>query len=72
MRNITFSADDDLIELARTIAQSQRKTLNDAFREWLQDFVRQSGSTQEYRSLMRRLRHIHSGGPYSRDEMNDR
>jgi len=72
MKNVTFSADDDLIEQARSVARLQRKTLNDAFREWLQDFVRQSGSAQEYRSLMKRLRHIHSGGPYTRDQMNER
>jgi hypothetical protein len=35
VKNITFSADEDLIEQARLIARSQRKTLNDLLREWL-------------------------------------
>ncbi len=72
MRNITFSADEELIERARLIARSQHKTLNTAFREWLQAFTAQAGDEQEFDALMRRLRHIRSGGPYSRDEMNER
>ena len=72
MKNITLSADEDLIERARLVARSQHKTLNAAFREWLLTFTRQSGDVQEFDALMRRLRHIRSGGPYTRDEMNER
>jgi hypothetical protein len=35
MKNITLSADENLIEQARLTAKAQRKTLNSAFREWL-------------------------------------
>ena len=35
MKNVTLSADEDLIEQARQVARSQRRTLNAAFREWL-------------------------------------
>lgn len=38
MKNITFSADQDLIEKARSVARKQRRTLNDAFGEWLKEF----------------------------------
>jgi hypothetical protein len=72
MKNITLSADEELIERARLIARSQHKTLNAAFREWLQTFVARSGDEREFDGLMRRLRHIRSHGPYSRDEMNER
>ncbi len=72
MKNITLSADEELIERARLIARSQRKTLNAAFREWLQNYTAQTGDEQEFKALMRRLRHIRSGGPYTRDEMNER
>jgi len=72
MKNITLSADEDLIERARQVARSQHKTLNAAFREWLQTFTAQSGDVQAFESLMRRLGHIRSGGPYTRDEMNER
>jgi hypothetical protein len=72
MKNVTLSADENLIEQARLVARSQHKTLNTAFREWLLNFTRQSGNVQEFDALMRRLRHIRSGGPYTRDEMNER
>ena len=44
MKNITLSADEDLIEQARLAARAQRKTLNAAFREWLVQFTAQAGN----------------------------
>jgi hypothetical protein len=72
VKNITFSADEDLIEQARSIARSQRKTLNDVFREWLLQFTAQKGNAKEVKSLMRRLQHVKAGRHFSRDEMNER
>jgi hypothetical protein len=73
MKNITLSADDELIERARQVASEQRRTLNDAFREWLVQFTKQPGKAEEYASLMKRLRReVRSNGPYTRDEMNER
>jgi len=72
MKNITLSADDELIEQARLVARSRRTTLNAAFREWLQQFTAQSGDAQEVDALMRRLHHIKAGARFSRDEMNER
>ena len=39
MKNTTLSADKDLIEQARLVARSQRRTLNAAFQEWLLQFT---------------------------------
>jgi hypothetical protein len=72
MKNVTLSADEDLIEQARLIARAQRKTLNAAFREWLVQFTGQSGSGREVEALMKRLRHVKAGGHFTRDEMNER
>lgn len=72
MKNITLSADEDLIEQARLVARAQRKTLNAAFREWLVQFTSQAGSAHEVDSLMRRLRHVKAGRRFTRDEMNER
>lgn len=72
MRNITLSADDELIEQARIVARSQRKTLNEAFREWLREFTARSGNVQQVQALMRRLSHVKAGRRFSRDEMNER
>ena len=72
MKNVTLSADDELIDQARLVARAQKKSLNDAFREWLVQFTQRSGCTQEYDALMNRLRHVRAGRRFNRDEMNER
>jgi predicted transcriptional regulator len=72
MKNITLSADDDLIEQARLLARSQRKTLNQVFREWLLQYTARSGNAREFDALMKRLRHVRAGRHFTRDEMNER
>ena len=70
MKNITLSADADLIERARLIARQQRRTLNEAFREWLGQFTQSSGDAQGFDALMMRLRNVDAGRCFSREEMN--
>jgi hypothetical protein len=72
MRNVTLSADEDLIAQARAVARSQHKTLNSAFREWLVQYTAQAGTAEELDSLMGRLRYTRTGRHFSRDEMNER
>ena len=72
MKNITLSADANLIEQARLVARSRHQTLNAAFREWLEQYAAQAGGGAAIDALMRRLRHVRSSGPYTRDEMNER
>lgn len=72
MKNITLSADENLIEQARVVARAQHKTLNAAFREWLEQFAAQTGNVQEFDALMKRLGHVKAGRHFSRDEMNER
>lgn len=72
MKNITLSADEDLIEQARLVARARRKTLNTAFREWLLQFTAQAGNAQEVEAVMRRLSHLAAGRRFTRDEMNER
>jgi hypothetical protein len=73
MKNVTLSADEHLIERARQVAQAQHKTLNTAFREWLEEFASQNGDVEEYDRLMQRLRgRVVAGRKFTRDEMNER
>ncbi len=39
MKNITLSADENLIEAARHRAADEQTTLNEQFRRWLADYV---------------------------------
>ena len=72
VKNITLSAEEHLIEQARLVAQSQHKTLNAAFREWLEQYASQAGAGAAVGALMRRLRHVRSAGPYTREQLNER
>ena len=72
LKNITLSADEQLIEQARLLAKSQHKTLNAMFREWLEQFTARSGGAQEFDALMKRLKHVQAGRRFSRDQMNER
>jgi len=54
MRKITLSADDKLIEAAR--ARAEQTTLNEQFRRWLADYVRQEQKTGSAMALIEELR----------------
>lgn len=72
MKNITFSADPDLIERARRRAREQKKTLNVAFREWLERYSGGKPGAGEFDRIMKSLRHVNSGRKFTREEMNER
>jgi hypothetical protein len=70
MKKITLSADEKLVEQARLAAHSRNKTLNSAFREWLENTGH--SLVAGLRSTMCRLQQAKSSGPYTHDEMNER
>lgn len=74
MKNITLSADDRLIEAARERARTEHTTLNEQFRRWLADYVRQEQKADAAMALIEELRgQVRTGGhKFSRDEMNER
>ena len=73
MKNITISADENLIRRARRTARFLGKTLEEATLEWLESYAWKNASAREYDALMMRLRRtVRSDGPYTRDEMNER
>jgi ferric-dicitrate binding protein FerR (iron transport regulator) len=72
MKNITLSADEQLIDQARRMAQSQHKTLNQAFREWLESYVRPESAVERYEALMKDLKYVRAGRKFTREEMNER
>jgi len=72
MKNVTLSADESLIEQARLVARSENKTLNAAFREWLQQYASRAGRGAAYEALMQRFGDVQPGRHFTRDEMNER
>jgi hypothetical protein len=72
LKNVTLSAEDNDIELAREEARSQNTTLNALFRDWLKGIACGKARAQEYRALMDELRHVNAGRKFTREEMNER
>ncbi|HET8701492.1 MAG TPA: hypothetical protein VFL97_07485 [Nitrococcus sp.] len=74
MKNITLSADENLIEAARERARTEHTTLNAEFRRWLESYSMREDKARAYESLMQELRQRvkTSGRKFSRDEMNER
>ncbi len=74
MKNITLSADENLIEAARRKAVSEHTTLNQQFRLWLENYVRREQRAAEAMRVIRELQgSITTGGRrFTQDEMNER
>jgi len=72
MREITLTADEALIERANERAKREQKSLNEVFQQWLEQYAPEPPARIPYEEVMRRLAHIRSAGPYTRDEMNER
>lgn len=72
-RNITFSADEALIEEAREAARDDNTTLNEQFRIWLEHYARKR-RVRKFEELMKELKgKVSTGGrKFTRDEMNER
>jgi hypothetical protein len=71
-KNVTLSADEELIRKAREKAQKEHTTLNAEFRKWLQRFVSADKRAINFVALMESLSYANSGRSFSRDEMNER
>jgi hypothetical protein len=72
LKNITLSAESDLIEKAREAARSRHTTLNEEFRKWLDQYVRQEDPAAGYGALMERLSYAEPGRSFTRDDLNER
>lgn len=72
MKNITLSADQHLIELAREEARARKTTLNALFREWLEEISRSDERRKKAEEVIQRMSQYDSGGPFTRDELNER
>lgn len=77
MKNITLSAEDQLIELAREKARKGQTTLNAEFRCWLQNYVEDRAVVEKRvlasrRTLQKIKDQVSMGRKLSREEMNER
>jgi hypothetical protein len=71
-KNITFNAEEKLIEQAREKAMKNKTTLNELFRIWLKGYVRDIRLQEELDGFLSSTSYAESGRSFSRDEFNER
>ena len=72
MKNITLSADEQLIHAAREKSDKENTSLNVLFRQWLVRYTEKDKHKLAYEELMKRLSYARPGKKFSREEMNAR
>jgi chromosomal replication initiation ATPase DnaA len=74
MKNITFSAEEALIEAARERARHERTTLNDEFRRWLAGYARTEDRVRAAAETIAKLQaYVRTEGrKFTREELNER
>ena len=74
MKNITLSAEESLIEMARAQARAENTTLNEQFRLWLAEYTKRRRSADSAMAVIDEMRkYVRTGGrKFTRDEMNER
>lgn len=73
MKNITLSADEALIEAARSRARAEHTTLNEEFRRWLTAYTQAGARMRRYDETMGALRgRLEVGRKLSRAQRNER
>lgn len=73
MKNITFTAEEDLIQAAREQAAAEGSSLNEQFRRWLEQYARKRQAAKALESIDRMRAYVRTGGrKFTRDEMNER
>lgn len=72
LKNITLSAEEQLIYKAREKARREHTTLNEAFRRWLKQYVNNVNVVRDYDILMQAFSYATPGKSFTRDQMNER
>jgi len=71
LKNITFSAEEELIAMAREMARQEKTTLNAVFRRWLKQYAERK-KEHELDMVMEKMDYAVAGKKFTRDEMNER
>lgn len=72
-RNITFTADEALIDEAREAARADHTTLNEQFKIWLEQYARKRRAERAMQTVQRLRGYVRTEGrKFSRDDMNER
>jgi len=72
MKNITFTANETLIDKARARARKENTSLNRRFREWLEQYATRGDENADFDEVMKKLSYVNPGKTFTREELNER
>ena len=72
LKNITLSADEELIKKAREKAALEKTTLNASFRQWLNQYTSSIFKIDDYEQMMNSFSYVNPGKKFNRDQLNER
>lgn len=72
MTTVTLNTDEVLLAKAKKVLEKRGQTLDTFFSLELVRLTDGEVHSREYRELMASLKHVNSGGKFTRDEMNER
>ncbi len=72
MKNITFKADEKILQKARIRAKEENISLNEVFINWLEIYAKNKQKAKDYDLLMKNLEYASAGRKFSRAEFNER
>ena len=72
LKNITFSAEEDLIRRACERATAERTTLNEEFPQMVEKYVERPETAEAFAVLMDQFDYVQPGHSFTRDELNER
>ncbi len=72
MTTVTLHADEALLAKANEALARRQMTLDEMFEQALRQLTEGKERLVRFDQALQSLKHIHSGGPYTRDELNER
>ncbi len=71
-KNITLTAEEQIIKSARLKALKKNKSLNNLFQAWLVDFINDDNLANKYDKFMKKVSYVNAGKKFTREELNAR
>jgi N-methylhydantoinase A/oxoprolinase/acetone carboxylase beta subunit len=72
LKNITLSAEEELIRKAKEVARREHTTLNANFQQWLKQYVIKNTKVVDFNKFMEQLDYVDSSGEFTRGNNNER
>jgi len=71
LKNITLSAEEAKIQEARRLAALNNTTLNQLFREWMEQYIARDRAARQYQDWVQQIG-LRFERKFTREEMNER